>query len=445
MSETIDVLPPTNLSTAEQHARPLVPLLDNRPRIVNQTLSNESERNSAIEWNNTVCRANRIATDGALYVQQLPHEIGLSSELSHNLSGEGTPQSRSTGTSGVAYASHIVARAVLSQGQNRAAGLFADGKLPARRVFEDLLWRKVGGEVGMIMTTLLMDTVYPYQHQKGDGFVELPATARDKAFLVQNGIARNRIEAKFCSETEVHFGNLASHPLKSVVFNGKVVALKKHVGDHTAILVQPAIINDVRIPVGSIVTIDRDEQGSPTFAFGRLSPFCLADAYDGKRQFPEILNQEFKSDPNYLAGDLPSGYQGIVDLVNLYADRAAPSALQLVDDYIRRHPEASPVQAADALRAELDQDLLEQPMCRFVAMVQKENEASLLAGAAMIRDKQAVDADRNDPGERHTEVSETLRLRALYYRFFGFESVKAAEQTMAIRDALVRYGAAAQP
>lgn len=57
---------------------------------------------------------------------------------------------------------------------------------------------------------------------------------------------------------------------------GAVPMLEKHHGKHTFLLLEPAFLNDVQLPAGSLLA--QDAQGN--WAFLRLTSFCLDNPQD---------------------------------------------------------------------------------------------------------------------------------------------------------------------
>jgi hypothetical protein len=407
--------------------------------------------NHGAEWAKTVQRANRYTTDGNVYVHSLPDDVRLNPTITASLAGEGIMLSH--GTSGTGYASKEIAKVV--SGQQEPHTLFGDGytgKAPAKQTFEDMLNRKVGGEVGMMMTGLLMDAVYGYEKQEGDGYVVVPAMAAEDAFKVHEyGESSYTSEAQFCAKTEWHFAEDAPD-LLPIEVDGQVVALQKTEGAHTALLLKPVIINGVRIPTGSIMNVTHNKQGEPAFAFGRLSPFCLSDPHEGVRQFPEIFNDLFtyRRDAQHMRGDVPAGYTRTLGEFNTAAGRPnEPGAQELLSGYMASagyqiDPEVAArelIQQMDALLLDSPDDALRgevTPIARIARGLKKENDVAVTAAEAAARDKALSDAGKGDPGERHALIAKTIQTRKMYYKFFGYKEVKRAERLIDLRDDLAR-------
>ena len=432
-------------------ARPQIigPNMDGRPRIIDPAQglygldeqAEDAQRKQNLEINTMARRAYRYTTDATVYANSLPEEAQLTGRLAQSLSGESMRQS--FGTSGLAYGSCVIGQVIA--GKHEPATLFKHGRtqgLPSKAVFEDLLARNVGGEAGTMLTTLLMDVSHGYQKQEGDGFIEVPVTPKDQAFKVPTYGRSGQVEAEFCAQSEQHFSDTI-HSLNEVSVGGKVVALKKIEGNHTAITTQPLLINNVRIPVGSIVTVNKDAQGNDTFAFARLSPFNFSDPHEGVRQFPDIFNDQFSnlsSDLQYLEGGVPLPYEHALKQFNETTGRQQSNdVVDLIGDYLKIHPQANPGEAARKFAAELDAQLSDRPERRFVEAVRREQEAALRAAEASLRDDQAREQTKIDPHERTALIKKAIATRQFYYKIFGASTVKNIEQMMDFRDDLLRY------
>lgn len=238
--------------------------------------------------------------------------VHLSASLTGSLEGESRSGDHST--TGLGRATIDIGRVI--NGVRDPRTLFDYGKLPEVEKTDEYGYRRQEavlppiermhdtlksaglGESGKIVAQMLADIVEPYVKTEGDGYIQLPVRSAEDPYETGRDGNYSGNTAKLCSNTEYHFaishnGFAEYSGLKELQVDGEVVALKKFTGDHTAILVKPAVLNGVRLPVGSIVMPGEDEDGNTTFAFGRLSAFVFDSPQDALREMPDVILREF--------------------------------------------------------------------------------------------------------------------------------------------------------
>ncbi|MEO8784885.1 MAG: hypothetical protein ABI221_00935 [Candidatus Saccharimonadales bacterium] len=155
---------------------------------------------------------------------------------------------------------------------------------------------ELAGPTGLYLR-MLADSVRPYYVSRGDGYTELqPRPSHEAQITGRNQdpkAANGHNQTVFCSEADSNFVDLGfvdSQLLRPIEIDGRVVALQKMLGDHSALLIRPAVLNGVRLPVGSIMTVGQPKSDPPQFAFGRLSSFCFDTPQQAARAMPNLLS-----------------------------------------------------------------------------------------------------------------------------------------------------------
>jgi len=92
-----------------------------------------------------------------------------------------------------------------------------------------------------------------------------------------NDVIKSRsqeMKGMYCGQAEVFFLQ-DSYALDPVMIDGKIIAYQKETGENTALLAEPAVLNGVLLPKGSLLTVGEDDSGNRTFAFARLTVLAL--------------------------------------------------------------------------------------------------------------------------------------------------------------------------
>ena len=156
----------------------------------------------------------------------------------------------------------------------------------------------MAGESGQMLAGLIADASYPYEKQPHDGLVELSPRPPKEAYNLSGRYGQpvsDETRALLCSNTEQHFAvqGFSSPEMRKITIGDETVALQKSYGDHTAILVKPALLNGVRIPAGSIMLVD-EQNGQPQFAFENLVYLILTAQKKQRARCPILSKKNFR-------------------------------------------------------------------------------------------------------------------------------------------------------
>ncbi len=246
-------------------------------------------------------------------IPELAAEEGviLNDKITKTLNGEGQIFDRNT--TGLGRASRELGN-VVNRYYKRSA-LFKKGpqvsgkefSLPNVAGIENIDY---AGHAGTLFLRMVHDIVIPYETQPDDGYIVLNSRRPIDSYktATESDVEDDDI-AHLCSASESRFAEAlnADRALTELKINDRVVALQKGIGDHTALLTVPAILNGVRLPVGSIMTVETDSAGDHKFAFGRLSAFCFESVEQGYREFAAVFSQEESSGNPFIKDDYGLG------------------------------------------------------------------------------------------------------------------------------------------
>lgn len=224
------------------------------------------------------------------------HGLDLESEIAatlrgHELSGE-------LNTTGLPRASFKIGQAVNGRVKPKAL-LHGKAKLPSHDALRDLSEHHLLNPTSRAFFKLLEGVFYPQQSNDITGQTVLPRRSAEEAYQVSNNQiawAGARCQSAFCADAERYFveEGFDSGELRPIKMDGQVVALKKELGDKTALLTVPAILNGVSLPVGSLLATDTKWRNRNVgFAFGRFSLFNYVDPEQALREMPEIALRKF--------------------------------------------------------------------------------------------------------------------------------------------------------
>jgi hypothetical protein len=293
------------------------------------------------------------------------------------------------------------------------------------------------GEAGALFLNMVADMAYPYEPTEGDGYVKLEPRDPKNAYETGRYGISNGDNAKHCSDTEEHFSyNLDSgstRTLKELKIDDQVVALQKFDGNHTAILTRPAVLNGVRIPAGSVMTVEGNEKDGYRFGFGRLTLFSVNTVDEAKRQFPKLFNEEFKDEVGI------NKLRRAFATFNKLAGRHVTDSDQLLDDYFKDNPQSSYSEACEKLCAEIDNKLSDDEQIRHILQgLNTIKKRSHDAAQAAYDDKEVEKASdyRTTPKSRLAVVKKIANLRRHLYRTYGPQAVRTIEDLLDIRTTL---------
>ncbi len=140
-----------------------------------------------------------------------------------------------------------------------------------------------------LLAGMLKDVAYP---RKDDGTLPVlkPSPITDVQKVLSYGNDKNKV---LCGDAEGRFMESA-HRLEEVKVGERKVAVRKYNGEDTALLLEDSLLNGVLIPKGSIMIVETDSDGNPTFLFGRLSAFSVDSPSEIDLMAPELTsNQHF--------------------------------------------------------------------------------------------------------------------------------------------------------
>jgi hypothetical protein len=157
--------------------------------------------------------------------------------------------------------------------------------------------QQAAGSSGYYLRMLTDLLVVKKDSEVADDYIELQSRNPQDRLKTGNGLAEvfkaGSHETAFCNESDLHFAEsgFTDKQLKSIEIDGQLVALQKSEGDHVAILTRQAVLNGVRLPAGSLMTVEQPKHsgGNPLFAFGRLSSFCFPTPGDAARAMPALV------------------------------------------------------------------------------------------------------------------------------------------------------------
>lgn len=295
------------------------------------------------------------------------------------------------------------------------------------------------GEAGSLFLRMVEDTVNPYEPQSGDGYTVLSARQPADAYKARRWTNNEEDVAHLCSNSEAHFANaLNAHgKLTEVTVNGEVVALQKRNGDHTAILTQPAVLNGVRLPVGSIMTVEHNEESQPKFGFGRLSAYCFGEAETGRREFATVFRYEADQ-----LNKRHNNYDEALRTFNKIVGReSSTNAEDLLNAYISEN--TSDLQTAEtALRGMVAREIAENRVAR---MLQRTQAMGRAYATVAVDEEAKLKANNFDPKtyerKRDGLRDKLVETRLMIARTFGQEAIVRARTLCDMQTTLARYSA----
>lgn len=361
----------------------------------------------------------RYMTDSAL-LPLLAEEQGIKLDGSIVRTLHGEYQYGDHYTTGFGKATIILGQAI-NQAKKPNSLFDADSHQPSAKKLAALAENPYGGEAGRVFYGMMHDIVQPYQKQSDDGFVGLQPRGPEMAYRVNNYTNYGqRSTAKFCSNAEYHFDKgMANRGLQPIEVDGETVALFKTKGDHTAILIKPAVLNGVRIPVGSIMTVEGSLEEGYKFGFGRLSAWSLKEPAEAKAEFATILSHE--------GGDVQKYFDTTNDRFNRLVDQDAPSSSSAVavQEYAERHQLRDWNEAREGLLAEVAEAIKDDKVYKIMAGLSQTAEH---VAEQKVQDEAALRDPSMPMGNSKRMVDDLLNRRLMIVKMYGQDAIIRARR-----------------
>lgn len=398
-----------------------------------------------IEW--VRLRAEMYNSD-SLLIPTLAAEQGvtLSDELAKTLQGESLSRS-AYHTEGLAFATNLLGEAINKQVRKNwmfrnieyryktradTEGSYDESVpiYPSKETLDTLSENPYAGKSGQLFFGMLRDTIYPYTKQSEDGYVEVSARAPKVSRHSKRYQSAESHTANLCANTETHFmADMQNEntPLRSIKVDGAEVAIQKHEGDHTALATKPLIINGVRIPIGSVLTVEGNEESGYSFGFGRLTAFSFEDPEEAAREFPMIFIREGLKNEINRFGRFSVALKNFRYRAGL---KTEPHLQTAVQEYAERH-DLSFEEAAAGLCAETEAYIAEDRVARTLRTFAQQAET---AAETAWNDKEAYKASdfTNDPATRRDNLSQLANSRLRLARTYGMERIHAARKVLSL-------------
>jgi hypothetical protein len=168
----------------------------------------------------------------------------------------------------------------------------------------------VAGESGLYLRMLADLLCLKDDADSSDDYIELSPRQPQDALKTGHNYApaarSGNYQTSFCFRADDCFVGVGfrGRGLKPITVDDQVVALQKSLQDHSAILVRPARLNGVRLPVGSLMTVGQPDSQQPLFAFGRLSSFCFPTTRQAARAMPSLVTALQQSEGSLFDDEL---------------------------------------------------------------------------------------------------------------------------------------------
>ncbi len=288
---------------------------------------------------------------------------------------------------------------------------------------------------GKLFARLILDASYPYKSQPDDGYVDLESRDPASAKLYSGRYdSLGEAVAKLCSNTESHFVNDIPQLTREIVINGELVAVQKHSGDHTAMLVVPAVLNGVRLPPGAVLIPEGNVGSGYKFGFGRLSMFNAQDGAEAEREFPTIAHRDISNVLN--------GSRQLTTSMNRFKKLSGEDGHNpedLIFEYMQAGKQGKDLMrwedAVSTINSELSSKLEETENAHVVKLLGALRQKASDAAQTALEDRattleEGYDAD---PKARAHEIQKVRQARLRLHKMFGAEKVVEVERLLFLK------------
>jgi hypothetical protein len=143
-----------------------------------------------------------------------------------------------------------------------------------------------------------MDVHYPPDESEMEGMVVLQPRPGDSKSSVDNGSKKKDV-SDLCGRAEGYFieERLSLSPIQA---EGRTIGWQESKGENSVLTTVETVLNGVRLPIGTLLTMETDDDGKNSFTYGRLSFFAVEGPYEALIESPRISDSAERNYQDFM-------------------------------------------------------------------------------------------------------------------------------------------------